>query len=201
VIVGQRERFGLEDFRYRWATHDYKSVDNVPFVGRLLPWSTDVWVATGFGKWGMTNGTAAAILLADLLTGRENAWADFFSPHRARSFFSRSLISENANVAKRFLGDRLGLSGRERLDTLKPGEGALVRVDGETLAVSRGEDGSLTAVAPRCTHLGCYVTWNLAEKTWDCPCHGSRYLADGSLIQGPATGDLASRQLAASLNS
>jgi glycine/D-amino acid oxidase-like deaminating enzyme/nitrite reductase/ring-hydroxylating ferredoxin subunit len=189
------EHFGLDDIRYRWATHDYTSVDKVPFVGRLIPWASDVFVATGYGKWGMTNGTAAAILIADLLTGRENPWVDLFSPHRTRSFASRSLLSENGNVARHFFGGRLGLPGRECLDGLAAGDGAVVRIDGETLAVARGQDGSLTAVSPRCTHLGCYVAWNRAEQTWDCPCHGSRYLRDGTLIEGPAVGDLPGRQV------
>jgi glycine/D-amino acid oxidase-like deaminating enzyme/nitrite reductase/ring-hydroxylating ferredoxin subunit len=190
-----RARFGLEEFRYRWATHDHVSVDKAPFVGRLVPWNSDVWLATAYSKWGMTNGTAAAILITDVFTGRKNPWADFFSPHRGRSFISRSLISENANVAKRFVGDRIGLPGKERLDALAPGDGALVRIDGEALAVSRAEDGALRAVSPRCAHLGCYVAWNAAEQTWDCPCHGSRYLADGGLIEGPAVDDLAAREL------
>jgi Rieske Fe-S protein len=190
-----RDQFGLEAFPYRWATHDYISVDKAPFVGRLVPWHSDVWVATGYGKWGMTNGTAAAILLTDLLTGRKNPWTDFFSPHRARSFLSRSLLSENAKVAQHFVADRLRLPGREQLDALSPGEGAVFRLEGETLAISRGEGDSLTALSPRCTHLGCYVAWNRAEQTWDCPCHGSRFLADGSLIQGPAVDDLSPHPL------
>ena len=196
-----RERFGLEDFGYRWATHDYTSVDGVPYVGRLFPARSDVWVATGFGKWGMANGTAAAMLLTDLVLGRENPWASLFSPHRARSFLSLSFVKENANVAKHFFGDRVGLPGRETLEALEPGEGAVVRVDGETMAVSRGEDGSLAAVSARCTHLGCFVAWNRAEQSWDCPCHGSRYLRDGTLIEGPAVADLAPRQIPVSADS
>jgi glycine/D-amino acid oxidase-like deaminating enzyme/nitrite reductase/ring-hydroxylating ferredoxin subunit len=189
------ERFGLDDVPYRWATHDYVSVDRVPFIGHLVPWRSDVWVATGYGKWGMTNGTAAAQLIADLLLGRKNTWADLCAPQRLRSFASRSFAAENANVAKRFVADRLGLPGPEALDALREGEGTLVRMAGNTLAVSRSEEGSLTAVSPRCTHLGCLVSWNRAEQTWDCPCHGSRFLADGRLIQGPAVTDLAQRDL------
>jgi glycine/D-amino acid oxidase-like deaminating enzyme/nitrite reductase/ring-hydroxylating ferredoxin subunit len=189
------ERFHLDDFPYQWATHDYTSVDRVPFIGRLVPWRSDVWVATGYGKWGMTNGTAAAQLIADRLLGREKDWADLFAPHRTRSFASRSFAAENANVAKRFFADRIGLPGGERLEALDRGEGSLVRIQGNTLAVSRSEDGLLTAVSPRCTHLGCLVSWNRAEQTWDCPCHGSRYLADGTLIQGPAVTDLPRRDL------
>ncbi len=196
-----RERFGLDAFPYEWATHDYTSVDRVPFVGRLVPWRGDVLLATGYGKWGMTNGTAAALLLTDLLVGRESKWAGLFSAHRARSFVSRSVVSENANVAKHFVADRLHLPGRDAIEALLPGEGAVARVNGETVAVARHDDGSLTAVSPRCTHLGCFVSWNRAERTWDCPCHGSRYLPDGTLIQGPAVRNLAPRQVPGSADS
>jgi Rieske Fe-S protein len=143
----------------------------------------------------MTNGTAAAQLIADSLLGRENTWAGLFAPHRLRSFASRSFAAENASVAKRFFADRVGLPGPEILDVLDEGEGSLVRTGGNTLAVSRSKEGALTAVSPRCTHLGCHVSWNRAEQTWDCPCHGSRFLADGRLIQGPAVADLPRRDL------
>jgi FAD dependent oxidoreductase len=111
------------------------SVDRVPFIG-LVPWRSDVWVATGYGKWGMTNGTAAAQLIADLLLGRENDWADLFGPHRLRSFASRPFAAENANVAKRFVADRIGLPGHEAIEALDQGEGTLVRIEGNTVAVS-----------------------------------------------------------------
>jgi glycine/D-amino acid oxidase-like deaminating enzyme/nitrite reductase/ring-hydroxylating ferredoxin subunit len=192
-----RERFGIGELAYRWATHDYASVDGVPFVGRAVPWSSHVWLATGYAKWGMTNGTAAAMLIADLVTGRENAWESLFSPNRLRSYASRSFLSENANVARRFVADRVALPGRETLEALERGDGAVVRIEGETIAVSRSEDGSLTAVSPRCTHLACFVAWNRAEQTWDCPCHGSRYQPDGTVIEGPAVDDLAPRQIPA----
>jgi glycine/D-amino acid oxidase-like deaminating enzyme/nitrite reductase/ring-hydroxylating ferredoxin subunit len=196
-----REHFPVESVPYRWATHDYVSVDRVPFVGPLLPWRTRVWVATGYGKWGLTNGTAAALILTDLVLGRENPWAELFSSRRVRSLASRSLVRENANAARRFVAGRLKLPGAEVVDVLAPGEGAVVRLEGETLAVSRAEDGSLVAVSPRCTHLGCYVGWNGVERTWDCPCHGSRYLPDGSVIEGPAVSDLAPRQVPGSADS
>jgi Rieske Fe-S protein len=124
-----------------------------------------------------------------------------FSSHRARSFLAGSFLSENANVARRFFADRVGLPGREAVEVLEPGDGAVVRIEAETTAVSRGEDGTLTAVSPRCTHLACFVSWNRAEQTWDCPCHGSRFLPDGTVIQGPAVEDLADRQLPASADS
>lgn len=191
------ERFGLRDFPYRWATHDYASVDRAPFVGRA-PLARHVWVATGYGKWGMTNGTAAAMLLGDLILGRSNRWSDLFSAQRPRALLTRAFVSENVNVAKCFFADRLRLPGAEALTSLAPGEGIVLRAAGEGVAVSRGEDGSMTGVSPRCTHLGCYVRWNTAERTWDCPCHGSRYLPNGSVIEGPAVADLTPRQVPSS---
>jgi glycine/D-amino acid oxidase-like deaminating enzyme/nitrite reductase/ring-hydroxylating ferredoxin subunit len=196
-----RDRFDLEGVQYRWATHDYVSVDHVPFAGPLLPRRSDVFLATGYGKWGMTNGTAAALTVTDQILGRENAWAALFAPHRARSFLSRPLLTENANVARHFFGDRVGLPGQEGLAALEPGAGVVLRIEGETLAVSRSEEGTLGAVSPRCTHLGCYVSWNRADQSWDCPCHGSRFLRDGRVIQGPAVADLAPRQLPATADS
>jgi Rieske Fe-S protein len=169
------------------------SVDRVPFIG-LVPWRSDVWVATGYGKWGMTNGTAAAQLIADLLLGRENDWADLFGPHRLRSFASRPFaaktrtsLNDSSPIESDYPATR---QSRRSTKEKGPWYGSKA-----TPWRSRSEDGSLTAVSPRCTHLGCLVSWNRAEQTWDCPCLGSRYLADRTLIQGPAVTDLTRRDL------
>jgi len=144
-------------------------------------------MATGFAKWGMTGGTAAAMLLADLCTGRENAWASFFDPNRFTPLASATrLIEENAHTGYRMVRDRLANRGERSLEDLAPGEGDIVRHQGEKVAGYRAEDGSLVAVSTRCTHLGCQVNFNSAERSWDCPCHGSRFAPDGSVLQGPA---------------
>jgi Rieske Fe-S protein len=101
------------------------------------------------------------------------------------------LVKENANVAKRFVADRLAALRAPSADELAPGEGALVREGGETLAAYRDEDGALHLLSPACTHLGCLVAWNTAERTWDCPCHGSRFGPDGAVLEGPAIDPLA----------
>jgi Rieske Fe-S protein len=135
----------------------------------------------------MTGGTAAALLLADLALGRTAMWAELFDPNRFTPLASaRRLVTENAQVAARFVGDRLGKGETRSLDGLAPGEGAIVEHDGEKVAASRDADGTLLAVSARCTHLGCLVTWNGAERSWDCPCHGSRFAPDGGVIEGPA---------------
>jgi glycine/D-amino acid oxidase-like deaminating enzyme/nitrite reductase/ring-hydroxylating ferredoxin subunit len=179
-----RERFGIEP-ELRWATHDHMPVDGVPYVGRHDPLSSGVWVATGFRKWGLAMGTAAAELLAAQITGRDHAWRQLFDPHRVRPRASAtSFVKENANVARRFFGDRVVKRGD--VDEIGPGEGRVVGSCLGQRAVYRAEDGTLHELSARCTHLGCIVNWNTAERTWDCPCHGSRFGATGEVIEGPA---------------
>ena len=180
---------------HTWSTQDYLSVDKVPYVGRLTRRSRHVFAATGFGKWGMSNGTVAAAILADLVLGRENAWLELYDAKRLKPrAAARKFVSENAHVARRFLGDRVSPPGGD-VEALRPGEGTVVRRGGRLVAVSRDDDGALRAVSAVCTHLRCIVAWNPAERSWDCPCHGSRFDADGVVIQGPAVDDLERRDL------
>ena len=179
-----RERFGIEP-ELRWATQDHMPVDGVPYVGRHDPLSSGVWVATGFRKWGLAMGTAAAELLAAQIGGREHAWAELFDPQRVRPRASAAtFVKENANVALRFFGDRV--TKRGDVDEIGPGEGRIVGAGLAQRAVYRDDDGSLHELSARCTHLGCIVNWNTGERTWDCPCHGSRFAATGEVIEGPA---------------
>jgi glycine/D-amino acid oxidase-like deaminating enzyme/nitrite reductase/ring-hydroxylating ferredoxin subunit len=189
-----RRHWSAEAFPYRWSTQDYASLDGVPYVGRLTRGSEHVYVATGFKKWGMTNGTAAAIILADLVLGRPNPWAELFDSKRVKPAASAvSFVKENASVAKHFFGDRLN-RGDANLDQIGPGEGALVQLDGRKTAAYRDDEGRIHALSPACTHMGCHVSWNAAEASWDCPCHGSRFSGEGRVIQGPATRDLEQRR-------
>jgi glycine/D-amino acid oxidase-like deaminating enzyme/nitrite reductase/ring-hydroxylating ferredoxin subunit len=182
-----REHWEVESIEYRWSAQDNTTLDRVPYVGPVTPWDDRVLMATGFAKWGMTGGTAAAMVLADRVLGRENAWAGLFDPRRLKPRASaRRLITENAEVGMRFLGDRLTKPGRRSLEELGPGEGDIVRHEGERIAAFRDDDGTVTAVSPVCTHLGCQVSFNDAERSWDCPCHGSRFAVDGAVLQGPA---------------
>jgi glycine/D-amino acid oxidase-like deaminating enzyme/nitrite reductase/ring-hydroxylating ferredoxin subunit len=178
------ERFGIEP-ELRWATHDHMPVDGVPYVGRHDPLSSGVWVATGFRKWGLAMGTAAAELLAAQIAGRDHAWRELFDPQRVRPLASAtSFVKENTNVALRFFGDRVAKRGD--VDEIGPGEGRVVGSGLGQRAVYRDDDGALHELSARCTHLGCIVNWNTAERTWDCPCHGSRFGATGEVIEGPA---------------
>jgi glycine/D-amino acid oxidase-like deaminating enzyme/nitrite reductase/ring-hydroxylating ferredoxin subunit len=196
-----RERLGVESIAYRWATQDTISLDGVPYAGRLTPLSKHIHVVTGLRKWGLSNGTVAAMVVADAILGRENPWAGLFDPNRVKLRASAKRFAvENLLAGTTLLGDLLGrlpkgpLSrGPASLRDLGPGDGAVVDQKGEKVAVSEDDTGRRHAVSAVCTHLGCLVDWNSAEGTWDCPCHGSRFDQAGNVIQGPAVEDLPGR--------
>ena len=186
-----RRKFDVEAVTYRWSTQDFVSADGVPFVGKLAPQTDHVYVATGFGGWGLTNGTAAGRLIADLVTGRENDWQEVYRPTRLPTVASaRALVDHNAKAARHFLEDHLRSPRRPRLGELGPDEAAVVDGDDGPVAAYRDDDGEVHAVSAVCTHLSCNVQWNDAERTWDCPCHGSRFGYDGAVVDGPAADPL-----------
>jgi glycine/D-amino acid oxidase-like deaminating enzyme/nitrite reductase/ring-hydroxylating ferredoxin subunit len=182
------------EVEYRWSTQDYMPPDQVPYVGRVSRRSHHAYTATGFNKWGMTNGTAAAMIIADAILGRANPWAELFDAQRLprRSSLGK-LLKENVSVGVRFVADRIRPGDKASIDDVRPGEGAIVGGRGRKTAVYRDEDGTVHELSPVCGHLYCHVHWNPAERSWDCPCHGSRYAADGRAIQGPTTKDLKRR--------
>jgi glycine/D-amino acid oxidase-like deaminating enzyme/nitrite reductase/ring-hydroxylating ferredoxin subunit len=180
-----RERFDVESIEHRWATQDNMPADALPHVGRLWPFSDRILTATGLRKWGIAMGTSAATILSDLVAGRENPWASTFTPLRLHpKAGATSFIKENANVGARFFRDRL--TRRASVAGLVPGEGRVVGARLGQHAVYRDDSGELHTLSARCTHLGCIVGFNRAERTWDCPCHGSRFAATGEVIEGPA---------------
>ncbi|HEX8710181.1 MAG TPA: FAD-dependent oxidoreductase [Pyrinomonadaceae bacterium] len=194
--VYARERFDVASIEYRWSTQDYTTVDRVPYIGKSTPASKYIYVATGFGGWGMTNSTVSAMILSDLIAGRENPWSELFSPNRFKPVASaKDFVVENVDVAKHFFGDRMGTPEAENAFDLVTGEGRVVEIEGERVALYKDEQGQVHSVSPVCTHLKCIVGWNNAEKSWDCPCHGSRFNYDGTVIQGPANEDLARVEL------
>ncbi|MFI8848605.1 FAD-dependent oxidoreductase [Streptomyces sp. NPDC053499] len=190
------ERFPSARLAHRWATQDNESADRVPYIGRFHAGTQHVYVATGFGGWGMSSGVLAGQLLAAYLTGEPlPPWARLYDPVRLRPREAPTLLRLQSAVARRFVGDRLRPSHVDSVDEIPPGTGAIVRVRGRRCAVHRTTEGELLAVSPRCTHLGCLVRFNDAESAWECPCHGSRFGADGTVIQGPATRPLERRDL------
>ena len=187
-----RERWGIDEIEHRWSTHDYIPVDRLPYIGRLRGDEDRILTATGFAKWGLTKATLAAEILADSVLGRANAWASLYDASRVNARQSAfRFAQENGQVALRFVADRLRPRDDDgALDRLARGEATIVRSGGRQYAVYKDDAGDLHAVSPRCPHLGCLVGWSSADRTWECPCHGSRFAATGALMQGPATRDL-----------
>lgn len=189
------QHWEVRSFEHRWSAQDYAPDDGVPYIGRLNVRSARVHVATGFKKWGMSAGTLAGMLICDAVAGRENGWAPLFSTTRVKPLAEAPrFLAENARVGARFVGDRVLHRARREITDLANGEGAIVSCNGEKVAGYRDDDGALHAVSARCTHLGCLVAWNAAERSWDCPCHASRFTPDGEILNGPATRPLPRKQ-------
>ena len=184
-------RYGMR-VSHRWSAFDYRSMDGLPFVGRLAPGSRRRFVATGFDKWGMSTSMVAADVIADLIDGRDNPNAEILDATRILPTVGRTVVKTGAKVAVRFVGDRAAalLEPDERPER---GTGVVVRRGASLVAVSRGMDGRTHAVDAVCTHLGCIVSFNTGEQTWDCPCHGSRFGVDGEVLDGPARRPLGTR--------
>jgi len=166
-------------------------VDGIAFIGRNPLDDDNVFIATGDSGQGMTHGTIAGMLLTDLRQGRNNRWADLYSPSRITLRAAGEYAAENINVAEQ-LADYVTAGEIDSVDKLKRGTGAIMREGLSKLAVYRDQDGVVHKLSAVCPHLNCVVAWNSTEKTWDCPCHGSKYRADGRVYQGPANSDLAS---------
>lgn len=185
-----RELFPVLSVEHRWTNEDYDSVDRLPLVGPLLPNSEHIFVATGFGAWGITNGTVAAQILADAILDRPSAIGELFSTKRFTPKESAgTTLSEVAETAKSYV-DRVLPTISLDLDAIEPGRAAVGEYRGRRTAVSRDDAGRLHAVSALCSHMGCVVGWNAGMKTWDCPCHGSTFAADGTMLHGPAVDDL-----------
>ncbi|MET9397103.1 FAD-dependent oxidoreductase [Kitasatospora sp. NPDC002965] len=193
------ERFPGFRTTHRWAAQDNSSTDTLPLIGRLRPGAEHVYTATGFAGWGMTGGVVAGQLLTSLITATPHpAWAQLYDPHRPGATLRTApeILKAQWDAGKHFVKDRLETLGdgtNGPVAALRPGEGTVVRADGKPCAVHRDDQGALHAVSAVCTHLGCLVAFNNAERTWECPCHGSRFAVDGEVLQGPALHPLEQR--------
>ena len=184
-----RERFPLQEVIYRWSGEVLEPIDGLAFIGRNPLDKDNVYIATGDSGNGMTHGTIAGILITDLIAGRENAWEKLYEPSRKTLLAFPKFAEENINVAAQF-ADLVTSGDVASVDEIKPSAGAVIRRGALKVAAYRDESGRVHERSAICRHLGCVVDWNTLEKTWDCPCHGSRYDALGKVIQGPANSDL-----------
>jgi Rieske Fe-S protein len=166
----------------RWSGQVIESVDGLPYIGEV---EAGQFVATGFAGNGMTFGTLAGMMARDAATGTKNPWRELFAVERKKLSATWDYVRENRDYPFYFARGLLA-SPTGELSDLAPGAGAIVRVDGHKAAAFRDADGALHLHSATCPHLGCVVAWNEAERTWDCPCHGSRFQATGEVISGPA---------------
>ncbi|RKL67923.1 FAD-dependent oxidoreductase [Salipaludibacillus neizhouensis] len=181
-----RDVFGSEEFPFEWSTQDLYTLDKIPYIGVLTGNITNSYVATGYRKWGMTSGTAAGLILRDYVLGHETEEMDLYQPDRFIADPSvKQLLKHNSDVAGHFLAGKITPS-EKKLEDVQVGEGIHVVYDGLKSGAYRDDDGKLHIVDTTCKHMGCEVAWNSGELTWDCPCHGSRYNFDGTVIEGPA---------------
>lgn len=180
-----RSRFRVESVASQWSHEFFETADGVPFIGRV-PGFERIYMGAGYSGDGLTFGTAAGTIISDLILGRENAAAKVFDPGRIKPLSSmRRLTGNLLHVARHFVGDRLMGADFNSVDQIAPGQGGLVSIEGQRVAVFRDDHGEVHMMSPHCRHMGCYVHWNSAEQTWDCPCHGGRYDARGNVIMGP----------------
>lgn len=180
-----RGHFDVQSIEYSWSTQDQYSFDKLPFIGPV-PGAEHHYVATGFKGTGMTYGTLSGIIISDLIAKGNSPYASVYSPGRFDLMASgQKLLTRNVHVAEMFA--RARLETPEPVSSLQSGEARLVEIEDRRAAAYRDDSGNLHAVSPVCRHLGCYVNWNSAERTWDCPCHGSRYDPDGRVINAPTS--------------
>ena len=176
-----RTNLSVGEAAWRWVNEDYETADRVPFVGAPSDDAPGFYIATGFNGWGISNGTAAGLLIADLIQGRSNPWEALYAPARPSP--------------KDFPASGEPLAPVSTVENIKPGEGGVIEVAKRNIAVWKDDGGRAHALSASCTHKGCTVTWNNADRTWDCPCHGSIFQADGQVIHGPAVEPLAQIEL------
>ncbi|WP_077325106.1 FAD-dependent oxidoreductase [Virgibacillus siamensis] len=178
--------FGLKDIPYRWSAQDLTTLDKVPYIGEITTGQPNILIATGYRKWGMSNGTAAALLLRDIVLDKKNPFRDLFTPSRFYATPSiKNFLVQNADVAEHLIKGKLETSDADP-DTLGNDEAAVISIDGDRKGAYRDQDGELHIVDTTCTHVGCEVEWNSGDRSWDCPCHGSRFSYTGEVIEGPA---------------
>ncbi|KGX87236.1 FAD-dependent oxidoreductase [Pontibacillus litoralis] len=178
--------FDIQEPLYQWSAQDLTTLDNIPYVGQITTSRHNILIATGFRKWGMTNGTAAALLLTDLVQKQPSPYEDVFAPSRFYADPSiKHFLMQNVNVASQLMKGKLEITFRQPED-LQADEGATIYYNNQRAGAYKNTDGDIYIVDTTCTHLGCEVEWNNDEKSWDCPCHGSRFSIEGEVLEGPA---------------
>jgi len=185
------ERYTVKEISMKWSSQYFEPADGLPYIGKSFDGKE--YIATGFSGDGLVYGTLAGLLISDHILGTA-LYTDWYTVYDAQRLnplkSSGKFTKENISVASHMVKDRLNAKKVERPPALSPGEGRVVNISGEKIAVSKNSDGQESYVSAVCPHLKCVVTWNKLEQTWDCPCHGSRFRSNGKLIAGPAVNGL-----------
>lgn len=185
-----KKYFPKSEILYKWNTRDCISLDKIPYIGEFSTFTKGAYVATGFNKWGMTSSNIAANIITDSILGNENKFSFVFDSTRLKPIKNRlELKNMGVQVFKSFINNRIKIP-EEEISKIKNDNGAILKINGKNIGIYKDLDGIVHAINPTCTHLGCLLTWNNIDKTWDCPCHGSRYNFDGKNIYDPAFKDL-----------
>ncbi|MBP1967929.1 glycine/D-amino acid oxidase-like deaminating enzyme/nitrite reductase/ring-hydroxylating ferredoxin subunit [Virgibacillus natechei] len=186
-----KQHIGIDELVYRWSAQDLTTLDKVPYIGPIKEDEDTVLVATGFRKWGMTNGTIAAKILSDHILEKDNPYKALYSPSRIEANPAVKEFSKiNADVAKHMIKGKLDFKKND-IDELSADDATVTRINGKRTGVYKDKNKELHMVDTTCTHMKCEVDWNSGERTWDCPCHGSRFSYTGDVVEGPATEPLA----------
>ena len=175
---------------YKWSTQDCITLDKIPYVGEFSNIMKNVYVATGYKKWGMTTSNVSANIIADKILEKENKYEKIYKATRLEPIKNRWEVGEMIKETTNSLIINKFKNAEEGIKSVKINEGKIIEIDGEKVGVYKEEEGKIYAVKPVCSHLGCELSWNDLEKTWDCPCHGSRFDYKGNQIYEPAIDDL-----------
>ncbi|HAT4179651.1 TPA: FAD-dependent oxidoreductase [Clostridium perfringens] len=176
--------------KYYWSAQDCMTIDGIPYIGRYSNETPNIYVATGFNKWGMTSSMVSAMIISDMILEKENDFSEIFSPRRFDLSLSiNNIANDLIETAKNFIAQKVYIPSSE-IEHIKNGHGGIIEYNGEKVGVYKDKEGKEFFVSTKCTHLGCQLSWNADELTWDCPCHGSRFDYKGRLIGSPATKDL-----------
>jgi glycine/D-amino acid oxidase-like deaminating enzyme/nitrite reductase/ring-hydroxylating ferredoxin subunit len=190
-----RQHYSVDSIVYRWSAQHYQAADGLPYIGRTSWCSKHVYIATGYFADGLVYGTTAGVLVAEQILDQRSHWEKLYNPQRLKPFASAtSFLKESINVFFEYLKDYPGHVDARDLSDIAKGEGKIISIDGEKCGAYRDDQNQLHIVSAVCTHMRGIVKWNNAEKSWDCPCHGSRFTVDGKVIEGPAILDLERKQ-------
>lgn len=174
----------------KWSTEDSVSLDKLPYIGQFSSLMPNMYIATGFKKWGMTLSNIAANILVDMILGNENNYSKIFDSTRLHPIQNKEEMGNMIKEATSSIVLKKFTLPNSTIQSLAPNEGKIIEFEGTKVGVYKDRDGNIYKIRPVCTHLGCELSWNQTSKTWDCPCHGSRFNYEGKLLYGPALHDL-----------